>query len=444
MWQYYHARKSSEETPLEYLYRLNVAGMRARLKIKDGDVKARIEHVEHFIETLDDPDLADQLTLLRLADAIQLEDVLRARERAKSRQKHSTVSSKYRPKSYAPSSPTFPTCAERAIQIADARSDPEDSRSEGELPGESRGYWKHHVPDKHFKQAKANSKINNVRVVALLDTGSEVSIIDATFVRKVGFCIDTSQSQECLGIGEKLYIATGRTRIKHTLAGSLVYLYDVWVGDDLPPDYQVIIGMDFMVPAGIRLDLGDGSMCLPDEIRVNLRGRRRIFSDKVRPVYVGEHLTLEVAEAMELALQIRGSDKEKLWLTRGERWVPTIVKCPGKLRYLHVTNLGDEALILQRDMKIGLWLAGDRVPRQPGFVSVGPRRYAEWQTLAWEATTDAAIAAPPALPAPGPVSAVDRVEYAMPRRIVMRPKRFGDAPPEEEPRGGRGCRRIAP
>ncbi|KAE9258966.1 hypothetical protein PR003_g34993, partial [Phytophthora rubi] len=70
--------------------------------------------------------------------------------------------------------------------------------------------------------------------------------------------------------------------------------------------------MDFMVPAGIRLDLGDGSMCLPDEIRVNLRGRRRIFSDKVRPVYVGEHLTLEVAESMELPLQIRGSDKEKL------------------------------------------------------------------------------------------------------------------------------------
>ncbi|KAE8897352.1 hypothetical protein PF005_g26684 [Phytophthora fragariae] len=99
MWQYYHARKRSDKTPLEYLYRLNGAGMRARLKIKDGDAKTRIEHVEHFIETLDEPDLADQLTLLRLADAIQLEDVHLARERAKSRQKHSTESSKYRPKS---------------------------------------------------------------------------------------------------------------------------------------------------------------------------------------------------------------------------------------------------------------------------------------------------------------------------------------------------------
>ncbi|KAE9270592.1 hypothetical protein PR003_g30770 [Phytophthora rubi] len=109
-WQYYHARKRSEETPLEYLHHLNVAGMRARLKIKDGDLKARLEHVEHLIETLGDPDLADQLTLLRLADADQLEDVLRARERAKSRQKKSTVPSKYRAKPSAPT-PPVESCA---------------------------------------------------------------------------------------------------------------------------------------------------------------------------------------------------------------------------------------------------------------------------------------------------------------------------------------------
>ncbi|KAE9282870.1 hypothetical protein PR003_g27290, partial [Phytophthora rubi] len=136
-WQYYHARKRSEETPLEYLHRLNVAGMRARLKIKDGDLKARLEHVEHFIETLGDPDLADQLMLLRLADADQLEDVLRARERAKSRQKKSTVPSKYRSKPSAPAPPAGQTRAVRAIQVAETRSeygsDPEDSGSDGEL-----------------------------------------------------------------------------------------------------------------------------------------------------------------------------------------------------------------------------------------------------------------------------------------------------------------------
>jgi hypothetical protein len=135
-WQYYHACKRSEETSLEYLHRLNVAGMRARLKIKDGNAKARLEHVEHFIDTLGDPDLADQLAMLRLSDADRLEDVLRARERAKARQKKSTGSSKYQSRP-SPSPPTALTRAVHAIQTVEARSeyrsDSEGSGSEGEL-----------------------------------------------------------------------------------------------------------------------------------------------------------------------------------------------------------------------------------------------------------------------------------------------------------------------
>ena len=52
-------------------------------------------------------------------------------------------------------------------------------------PGESRGYWKYHAPGKWFKQAKAVSKINNERATMLFDSGAEVSIIDATFARRV-------------------------------------------------------------------------------------------------------------------------------------------------------------------------------------------------------------------------------------------------------------------
>lgn len=70
----------ADESPLEYLHRLNVAGMRAPLKVKDGELKDRRDHVDHFIATLDDQDLADPLTLLRLEDADKLEDALHARE----------------------------------------------------------------------------------------------------------------------------------------------------------------------------------------------------------------------------------------------------------------------------------------------------------------------------------------------------------------------------
>ncbi|OWY92680.1 hypothetical protein PHMEG_00038214, partial [Phytophthora megakarya] len=91
--QYYHTRRRSDESPLDYLYRLNVAGLRARLKIKDGNAKERREHVDHYIETLEDQDLAERVTLLRLTDADDLEEVLRARDRAKNRQKKAAFGS---------------------------------------------------------------------------------------------------------------------------------------------------------------------------------------------------------------------------------------------------------------------------------------------------------------------------------------------------------------
>ncbi|KAK1935350.1 hypothetical protein P3T76_010575 [Phytophthora citrophthora] len=138
-WQYYHARKRSEEAPLDYLYRLNVTALRARLKIKDGGPKARREQVDHYIETLGDPELADRLTLLRLTDVGELEEVLRARERAKSRQRKSAFGSKYRQKApaHAPAAPT--RAVVRAIKVQDPSSESEEisgsdgSDSEGDL-----------------------------------------------------------------------------------------------------------------------------------------------------------------------------------------------------------------------------------------------------------------------------------------------------------------------
>ncbi|OWY99065.1 hypothetical protein PHMEG_00030003 [Phytophthora megakarya] len=131
--QYYHTRRRSDESPLDYLYRLNVAGLRARLKIKDGNAKERREHVDHYIETLEDQDLAERLTLLRLTDANDLEEVLRARDRAKNRQKKAAFgSSKYRQKP-TNATPSAPAKQVRAIQIHanDSGSDSESDRSGG-------------------------------------------------------------------------------------------------------------------------------------------------------------------------------------------------------------------------------------------------------------------------------------------------------------------------
>ncbi|OWY91568.1 hypothetical protein PHMEG_00039793, partial [Phytophthora megakarya] len=96
------------------------------VSIKDDNAKERREHVDHYIETLEDQNLAERLTLLRLTDADDLEEVLRARDRAKNRQKKAAFGSR----STGRSLPTPPPKQVRAIQIQ-----ANDSRSESESDG---------------------------------------------------------------------------------------------------------------------------------------------------------------------------------------------------------------------------------------------------------------------------------------------------------------------
>ena len=64
----------------------------------------------------------------------------------------------------------------------------------------------------------------------------------------------------------------GRTKIKFTLNVLLVYYFDVGVGDQV--GQEAILDMDFMLTSGIRLYLADGTLVLPDEVKINLAGRR--------------------------------------------------------------------------------------------------------------------------------------------------------------------------
>ncbi|OWZ01854.1 reverse transcriptase [Phytophthora megakarya] len=89
---------------------------------------------------------------------------------------------------------------------------------------------------------------------------------------------------------------------------------------------------------------------------------------------------------------------------------------------MRITNVGHKVLILHQDLRIGIWLAGDHVPRLPGFISVGSRRYMEWQNLALEATVGlrSVDSDPDAEDPPRP--AVELPEYETPREILQRPR----------------------
>uniref|UniRef100_A0AAV1T7L7 Uncharacterized protein n=1 Tax=Peronospora matthiolae TaxID=2874970 RepID=A0AAV1T7L7_9STRA len=120
--RHFLARKRSDENPQEHLHRLNVVAKQAKIAIGDERMATsdtRRKHVENFIATLDDRDLAKQLTLLRLADVNEWDETLRACQTIESLQlKTSTGSNKFRQRANASPNPTsYKTArAKRAIR----------------------------------------------------------------------------------------------------------------------------------------------------------------------------------------------------------------------------------------------------------------------------------------------------------------------------------------
>ncbi|KAE8898220.1 hypothetical protein PF005_g22398 [Phytophthora fragariae] len=73
-----------------------------------------------------------------------------------------------------------------------------------------------------------------------------------------------------------------------------------------------------------------------------------------------------------------------------------------------------------------MWLARDRAPRLQGFVTVGSRRYLEWQILALQATTDAKVSEKYRRPEQPDLPAVERPIYPTPRTILRKPGQGSD------------------
>ncbi|OWZ20471.1 LOW QUALITY PROTEIN: Eukaryotic/viral aspartic protease [Phytophthora megakarya] len=116
--RYYHSSKHVDETPLKYLFRLSVAGVRAKIRYSDGTPEEKREHVELFINTLGvhEQELASRLTLMEVPDTAMLEKMLRARQRGLAHEKKTLFgSNRFRQK--GPTSTSTPARAVHAVQM---------------------------------------------------------------------------------------------------------------------------------------------------------------------------------------------------------------------------------------------------------------------------------------------------------------------------------------
>ena len=80
-------------------------------------------------------------------------------------------------------------------------------------------------------------------------------------------------------------------------------------------------------------------------------------------------------------------------------------------------------------------MQADMIPLSPGYVSVGSRRYQEWQTLAFEATTGKEEEVLPVIDG----LLVDHPYYPTPKQILKRPSKDTEKTVTEEEEAMQKC-----
>ncbi|GMF46171.1 unnamed protein product [Phytophthora fragariaefolia] len=113
--------------------------------------------------------------------------------------------------------------------------------------------------------------VNDWRTKILLDTGANISAVSKSFARKLRLRrrVSLDKKIDIQGIAKDKVYTQERAKVKQTLGWELVYEFEVWI----MPHYagvDVILGTDFMIPAGVRLDLFRSTMKNPEEVVVPL------------------------------------------------------------------------------------------------------------------------------------------------------------------------------
>jgi len=264
------------------------------------------------------------------------------------------------------------------------------------LPGEKHGWWSSNLPDKrHRTRALVNGAVNNHPVSILMDSGANVSIMSAKFAKVVVNRNDLlcDKALKIRGLAAQKVLANTRAEVKVTLGWKVAYLFEIWIGSETG-GCEIILGTDFMMSAGVMLDLHRGRLCLPDEMVIPLT--HKSVPDGDSPQH-----QLEVRINKEVSLNHRDSF---LWSIRSDQrtsnavlWVsdyrgvyPTVIQNRQKrVTGIELTNVSGGPRQLACNSCIALWISPGHLPTLEGFVRTNSSKYEEWQVLKYEYTSAA-------------------------------------------------------
>ncbi|OWZ06825.1 LOW QUALITY PROTEIN: hypothetical protein PHMEG_00020870 [Phytophthora megakarya] len=265
------------------------------------------------------------------------------------------------------------------------------------LPGERMGWWSSKKFDRRIRmRAHVRGAVNDVRTPILLDTGANVSIITTKFARRLKLkrVQGHGRQLEVQGIKKGSMNTTTRVIAKVTLGWNTVYEYAFWVMEHCAGS-DVVLGTDFMIPAGIRPDLFNANAKLPGEVMVPL----------VKPPSWDE----DSAEGRHVCGVL----------------IPTITKFNlGQPTRIRLANITDKAVFRPAQLQVIVWVPRGYMPKTIGYVPIDSPKYEEWQVLAYAGSRDKTLpkrecelyeqwlaSQPPA---------VDRRTYTPPTAIMQR------------------------
>ncbi|GMF49827.1 unnamed protein product [Phytophthora fragariaefolia] len=255
------------------------------------------------------------------------------------------------------------------------------------LPGERLGWWSAQKFDRRVRmRALVMGAVNDQRAKILLDTGANSSAINEVFARKLRLKRQASRDVqiEVQGIGKDKVGTSTRAWVKLTLGWEASYEFEVWVMDH-HAGVDLILGTDFMIPAGIRLDLYNSLAKLPDEVVVPLIKSQNSADDPRGGLQVTDGPTETICLPGRLTAEFRirrrqpAESTHELWVRRTKDWIPTVV----------LNRSGRATRVLLTSVKTSLTWCPAHFPvltRTPhgvlppeGFVRLSSAKYRDWQ-----------------------------------------------------------------
>ncbi|KAE8906913.1 hypothetical protein PF010_g27311 [Phytophthora fragariae] len=265
------------------------------------------------------------------------------------------------------------------------------------LPGERLGWWSSRKFDRRIRmRALVMGAVNNERTKILLDTGANVSAVTESFARKLRLkrLASADLKIDVQGIGKTKVETTIRAMVKVTLGWEIVYEFEVWIMDH-HAGVDLILGTDFMIPAGIRLDLYNSKAKLPDEIEINLIKSASAHEDTEygNTICGGPTEAVVVASRLtaEFKLQRRPPDAttHELWVRRVNQLVPTVrFTHNGRPSRVLLTNTGEKPGSCPAHFPVVQWVPHEVLPLTKGYVRVDSTKYRDWQVLAYDSAID--------------------------------------------------------